>query len=509
MKTPKLFIPMMLTFVLLTFSFRSDINLILSYKKIDGNSVTTYFQNNGSFNRNFENGNSGFEWPAGSGKFLRYSSNIVIGAVVGLDTLISSEGEFQPGYIDNNGNPQGREDPAYRVYKIIKGDSLSEDYLNWPASQGAYVKKNGKPFLIGEQNLFSSYTDGYPDVHVISAAPLQAQILETDWVFDLYGPLGTAVFSEFRIINRSNNTWNDFYFGILTDDDNGDAYDDNVCCDSILNIGYTYNSTNNDGIYGVAPPAVSLNVLSGIKQFTGSNEDSVVYYRPVTSNNKILKRGFKDVYLSSFNPFLTGDPVIGTPVNYREYYNVLSGFKKDGSNWINTFNNSPTKFPCENFGAGDYKFLISSGPANVNPGDTQTVIIAQLAARGSSNLGSITSLKSGSGLLTNNYENNFYTVSENEQPAVVNLPYNYRLYQNYPNPFNPGTKIKYSLPVSSNVKLVVYDISGKEVKVLVHQLQEAGDKEAVFDGSGLASGIYFYKLYVNNLSAVLKMILSK
>ncbi|MBK8551873.1 MAG: hypothetical protein IPL53_12720 [Ignavibacteria bacterium] len=186
-------------------SFRSDTDLILSYKKIDGNNVSTYFQNNGTFNRNFENGNAGFEWPANSGMFLRYSSNLVIGAVIGNDTVISAEGDFKPGYIDNNGNPQGIDDPAYRVYKIVNGDTTGSDYVQWPGSQGAYVRNTGKPFLIGEQTLFSSCTDGYSNTF-----PMKAQVLETDWVFDLNGPQGYTVFSEFRIINRSSNVWNNF-----------------------------------------------------------------------------------------------------------------------------------------------------------------------------------------------------------------------------------------------------------------------------------------------------------
>ncbi|MBK8551871.1 MAG: hypothetical protein IPL53_12710 [Ignavibacteria bacterium] len=80
--------------------------------------------------------------------------------------------------------------------------------------------------------------------------------------------------------------------------------------------------------------------------------------------------------------------------------------------------------------------MISSGPANVNPGDTQTIIVAQLVARGANNLQSITSLKSGSSLIRNLFENNFGTVSINE-PGASRLPVRYKLYQNYPNPLIP------------------------------------------------------------------------
>lgn len=502
MKKKEILIPL-LVLVLFSLNFRSDTNLILSYKKIEGSYVSTYFQNNGTFNRNFDNGNAGFEWPANSGKFLRYSSNIVLGAVAGNDTVISGEGEFHPGYIDNNGNPQGIDDPAYRVYKIVAGDTTGQDYLQWPVQQGAYVKNDGKPFLIGKQTLFSSYTDGYTNTN-----PMKAQVLETDWVFNEIGPMGNAIFSEFRIINRSANIWNNFYAGVYTDDDLGIADDDLTSPDSSLSIGYTYNSTDNEGVYGPAPPAISFNVLSGNIFYTGSSNDSVVIYSPVTSGNRIVKRGYKNLYMTAFNPFLSAHPLISPPANDREYYNVIQGLKKDGSIWISSTTNLPTKFPNENFGAGDYKFLFSSGPSNVYPGDTVTIIAVQYVARSTNNLASVTALKSGSSLIRNLYNDNFGTVSINE-PGAAWLPLSHKLYQNYPNPFNPLTKIKFYLAESGTVILIVYDISGKEISVIHNGHMNAGEKEFTFDGSGLSSGIYFYKLTAGSFSETKKMILSK
>ncbi len=73
--------------------------------------------------------------------------------------------------------------------------------------------------------------------------------------------------------------------------------------------------------------------------------------------------------------------------------------------------------------------------------------------------------------------------------------------QNYPNPFNPSTIIKYSIPAPPNlpkrealVQLKVYDILGNEVATLVNKEEPAGNYEINFDGSNLASGVYFYKL---------------
>jgi len=89
----------------------------------------------------------------------------------------------------------------------------------------------------------------------------------------------------------------------------------------------------------------------------------------------------------------------------------------------------------------------------------------------------------------------------------------FNLNQNYPNPFNPVTKISYSIPGNYNglVTLKVYDITGKEVAVLVNQVMNGsnGILDVSFDGSKLASGVYFYKLVAGGYTDLKKMILVK
>jgi hypothetical protein len=89
------------------------------------------------------------------------------------------------------------------------------------------------------------------------------------------------------------------------------------------------------------------------------------------------------------------------------------------------------------------------------------------------------------------------------------VPEGFSLNQNYPNPFNPSTKINFSLPRSTNVKLAVYDMSGREVEVLVNQNLQAGVYEADWHPVNLASGIYFYTLKTNDFTDTKKMILIK
>jgi len=92
---------------------------------------------------------------------------------------------------------------------------------------------------------------------------------------------------------------------------------------------------------------------------------------------------------------------------------------------------------------------------------------------------------------------------------TVEIPNTYRLYQNYPNPFNPVTKIKFGLPKNDNVKLVVYDVLGREIIVFVNEYKTANTYEVDFDGTNLSSGIYFYKLEATDFFAVKKMLLVK
>ena len=83
------------------------------------------------------------------------------------------------------------------------------------------------------------------------------------------------------------------------------------------------------------------------------------------------------------------------------------------------------------------------------------------------------------------------------------------LNQNYPNPFNPSTTISFALPRADNMTLRVFDLLGREASVIKLGQLEAGPHSITFDGSNLASGIYFYTLASNHFTATRKMLLMK
>ena len=124
-------------------------------------------------------------------------------------------------------------------------------------------------------------------------------------------------------------------------------------------------------------------------------------------------------------------------------------------------------------------------------------------------------------LLISNNQNDWATVweaqvwgytgtTDTENDNDVEQPQNFELSQNYPNPFNPTTNIRFSLPESGKVKLSVFNILGEVVSELINQELYRGIHEVTFEGENLASGIYVYRLDVENqFSDIKKMILVK
>jgi hypothetical protein len=91
----------------------------------------------------------------------------------------------------------------------------------------------------------------------------------------------------------------------------------------------------------------------------------------------------------------------------------------------------------------------------------------------------------------------------------IAVPKEFELSQNYPNPFNPNTVISYSLPLASEVKLIVYNSLGQTVKVLENGFMNAGNYSVNLNAVELSSGTYFYKIEAGHFSQVKKMLLLK
>ena len=145
------------------------------------------------------------------------------------------------------------------------------DWNNLPASSGA-------PYTDVNQNgVYDPSVDipGYPgadqtlwyvandlDASAVNtfsgSSPIGLEMQRTIWVYNQYGPLGNTIFTRTRLINKSGYSVNQMYLAQWADPDLGDASDDFVGCDTVLNMGYVYNGNPIDAVYGAAPPAARI-----------------------------------------------------------------------------------------------------------------------------------------------------------------------------------------------------------------------------------------------------------
>ena len=204
------------------------------------------------------------------------------------------------------------------------------------------------------------------------------------------------------------------------------------------------------------------------------------------------------------------DPTQNPPVPTKFVY---SGMPETNAGWtevkgsiLNCGGNTGT-YIGPNPG-GDRRYIMSSGAEDytVNPNDTVTIIASQLIARGTDNRNSVTKLIGYSATAWSIYNGGFFVGVQN---ISTEIPSSYSLGQNYPNPFNPITNVKFSIVNSGDVKLIVYDIMGKEVQTLVNERLQPGRTKHSFDGSTLNSGVYFYKLVTDGFTETKKMVLIK
>lgn len=109
----------------------------------------------------------------------------------------------------------------------------------------------------------------------------------------------------------------------------------------------------------------------------------------------------------------------------------------------------------------------------------------------------------------------FDNVTFSGTPILTSIPeseitaYEFKLSQNYPNPFNPRTKIEFAIPSQTLVRLSVYDITGRQVALLVNEIKQAGNYLMEFSGENLSSGVYFYKMEAGEFRQVKRMLLIK
>jgi photosystem II stability/assembly factor-like uncharacterized protein len=245
--------------------------------------------------------------------------------------------------------------------------------------------------------------------------------------------------------------------------------------------------------------------ISGVNLFVGTARGGI--FLTTDNGTNWTNKGLNNTWINSL-AFIDTILFAGTGEGvYRSGNN--------GNNWI-ALNNGMTNAIVVSLAASNPYLFAATNNGNIflskNNGNNWTAVDSGLVNTTIRSLvifnGYLFVVTNGSGVWKRLLTDMIVSVKE---PKTI-LPSNFSLEQNYPNPFNPTTSIEFRIASASGgglVTLKVYDILGREVATLVNEEKPARNYEVKFDGSGLSSGIYFYKLNTENFISVKKMILMK
>ncbi len=351
--------------------------------------------------------NSRYEVPAGSGKTPLFAGAIWMGGLNDTGGLhLASQryrqvgNDFFPGPLDSAGSIMVGEcadyDRHWRINKTTIQDFVAgllnpipDEILTWPGkgnpngptaisnlapfvdvnNDGIYDANDGDyPLIKGDQAVWWVFNDA-GNVHTNSTGnQLGVEVHVMAYAYQAANDINNSTFYNYTVINKSSNTYQDFYLGIFTDVDLGNSQDDYIGCNPSLNLGFGYNGDGFDDSgfsigYGTELPVIGIKMLQLPKDENGNSMDMSSFG-----------------YIAGF-PGLTGDPSIAS-----EYYNRLQGLWNTGDPYreggFGTDTNNPVTsyiYPGNPGNGAEWsecsaqttpaerKFVQSFGPMTLNP----------------------------------------------------------------------------------------------------------------------------------------------
>jgi len=372
----------------------------------------------------------GAVYPPGTNGSLLFSGDVGLTGYIGGE--LRSAWQLPKRFVEERQPGVWGEDPAdpdARIYVVRSSDGPdSPAYVNWAKAveQGAdFIDVNGdgiyepgvdRPDIIGDFTAFCSFNDNTTLAQRTprtGAPALGVEIHQSCWAYKEILP--DAVFYRYRIINRNTVTLDSVMFSTWVWNSLGNFPDDRIGVDTLLNVGYVYNSDNEAPLLGRTPPSLGLQLLQGAV-VEAPGETAIRRYGP--QRGKRILQDQKDLGLTSFsNAYLQfsdyvadrirnvqsgldefGDPInplqwgLGGSVNDNPLF-MYSGNPVDSTGWISTFSRE--------------SLMLSSGPFFMAPGDTQEIILAYVAGEGIDHIDSITEMKKHAEDVKTAFERNF------------------------------------------------------------------------------------------------------
>lgn len=491
------------------------------YDFISVNNVLMWLANNGNMCYNPTKLGNGFIWPKESGLSLIFEDGLVWGGSTNGKVYAGGSTYrqgLQAGKILPNIEAADPTDPGYRIYKVRKVDAidyalmsetererLKKDFIDWPVNDGArFIDSNhngrydpdfnlwlsdstrsDKPWFIGDEVLWfvMNDLDSARTRNLYGSEPFGVEIQTMLWAYSRPGVLNNTVFVKHTLINKG---WYDFermYLGLWVDPDLGDAGDDFVGIDTLLQIAYAYNGLPRDDVYGI-PPAMGNILLQGPTVHDANSFGTVNFEK---------RRWLRNLPFTSFILFGPGgdvvysDPPLGIYQGTTALFNNLQGFLWNGTPFIDPTNNIVTKYalagdPISRTGwidgiihaPYDRRYMACIGPFIFNRGDTQEVIYAKSATIGHGRLESVIELKKAARSLHSLARSNY---------DLSSIP-THTIDVSYPNTSSARILLSVTANNASSIEGVVRSRDGKDIARF--QLYDDGQH-----GDSLAGDFHF------------------
>ncbi len=450
--------------------------------------------------------------PKGTQGNSIFASGIWLGGLVNGELRFAGSTygpyEFWPGPLDENGNPPADCSVYDRMFKVSREDIIryeetgeaTSDMLDWPWQLGAPVidgdgnpnnydlAAGDRPAIIGDQSIWWVMNDMGNAHNWGNTAPIGVEVQVMAFAFKRADALNNTTFYKYKIINKGGSRLENAYFGIWSDPDLGNAGDDFVGSDTLRGIGYVYNGDDFDegaDGYGDRPPALGYDYFQG----------------PLVNNDGVDNDGDGEVdepderiAMSRFVYYNNDATVQGNPGDAQGAYKYLQGLWLDntpmtegGSGYGGT---KPTRFmfpgtpeasacidkywseentlpqeECKRNTPADRRFLMSSGPFVIEPGDAQEIIFGIVWAQAGDRLSSVAAMRRDDALAQAAFDANFELPGPPDAPRVTASTFD-------------GTAIlKWTNPPSSNNYLESYDVENPFLKDL-----DVPDKTYTFEG---------------------------
>lgn len=355
------------------------------------NQLDMFVSNHGSLAYDLVKGNGGLVYPTGSGKTALFAAGIWIGAKVNGAVRVAL-GEYAQEYWPGpmSGGSYQADQPAFHNFAFDAVNLLSPGDLADYASQGGPMDDSGHPLLFGDATIWSVFNDANPIVHTNTAGstnPLGVEVQQTVCAYNRTGALGKTIFVKWRVTAKGPNTLDSAYASIWCDPDLGGASDDLVGCDTTLALGYCYNATNADAVYGSTPPAVGFALIRGaiVAPSAGVSDTlGMTSFTEYIGGTDPANAGQSYAYMRGAKADGTPRHVLDDPLQPETRY-AVSGLDPSAPN-------SATNWLDSN--PADRLLMLSTGPFSMAPGESQEIIFAILVGQGASRLASISALKS-------------------------------------------------------------------------------------------------------------------